>query len=272
MRLRGLADRVEQVGVAPGVLAGEPRLAAPEVALGQLARRVLEGAGEEAPAERGVRHDGDAQFGRRPHRGQLHVPAEQRPLRLERGDRVHGVRLAQFGAGHLGQAQVAHLAGGDQFGHGADGLAQRHARVAAVHVVQVDDVNAQPPQAGVDRLPDVGGVVADRPVRRVVLPALDGELRREGDLVAVRLDEGGEELLVAAEAVHVRGVEQGHAQIERDLQGLAGGGLVGVAVELAHAHAAQALDADQGSAGAEVLGGQGAAAHHAVLSGARAPA
>jgi hypothetical protein len=44
----------------------------------------------------------------------------------------------------LGQPEVAHLARGDELGHRADGLLDRHIRIRAVLVVDVDHVDAQP--------------------------------------------------------------------------------------------------------------------------------
>ena len=73
---------------------------------------------------------------------------------------MHGDGGPQFVGGHLRQPEVTDLARGHQFGHGADGFLDRHVRVAAVHVVQVDDVGLQSLQALVDALPHIGGVAA----------------------------------------------------------------------------------------------------------------
>jgi hypothetical protein len=47
---------------------------------------------------------------------------------------------------------------------------------------------------------------------------LDVELGRDDDAIAVRAEEGANEFLVLAVAIPVRGIEQGHAQIERASQ------------------------------------------------------
>ena len=79
----------------------------------------------------------------------LEVAGEQRPLALERGDRVHGVGPADRVRRRLGQAEVADLAGLDELGHGADGLLDRHGRVDPVLVVEVEVVDAEPLERGV---------------------------------------------------------------------------------------------------------------------------
>ncbi len=269
-----LVDRLQERGVGLRVVAGEARLELAEVVLPEVLARVRERPGQKAPAERRVRHEGHAQLHGGGHGAALDVPAEERPLGLEGGDRVHGVRLAQFRTGHLAQPELLDLALPHQLGHRTDGLGQRDRGVAAVHVVEVDDVGVQPPQAVLHGFADVRGVVAHAPVVRVVPAPLDGELGGEGDLVAVRGDEGRDERLVGAEAVDVGGVEERDTGGEGRLQRLAGGGLVGVAVELAHAHAAETLDTDLRASGAELRGGDLVVSHQALgLSGARrAPA
>jgi hypothetical protein len=53
------------------------------------------------------------------------------------------------------------LSAATNFGHSADGFLDRHVHVAAVPVVEVDQVGLQPLQALVDALAHVGGVAAD---------------------------------------------------------------------------------------------------------------
>ncbi|CAM5268324.1 hypothetical protein SCALM49S_05047 [Streptomyces californicus] len=199
---------------------------------------------------------------------------EEGPFGLEGGDRVDGVRLAQFRSGHLAQPQLLDLALLDQLRQRADRLGERDGRVSAVHVVEVDDVGAQPAQARLDGGPDVRGVVADAPVVGVV-GADEGELGGEGDLVPVGPDERGEELLVGPAPVGVGGVEERDARLQGGVEGVAGGAFVGVAVELAHAHAAEALDADPRPVRTQLHRGDRVGSGHQALclSGARrAPA
>ena len=53
-------------------------------------------------------------------------------------------------------------------------------------------------------------------------------------------DGAADEFLIAADAVHVRGVEEGHAKLDGTMDRGDGLGLVAAAVELGHAHAAEA--------------------------------
>ena len=151
----------------------------------------------------------------------------------------------------LGEAEVAHLAGRDQLGHRADGLLDRDGLVDAVLVVEVDVVDAEPLQRGVARGADVLGAAVDADPGAVGEP-LVAELGGQLDLVAAAGDRPADELLVGERAVHVGGVEEGHAEVERSVDGGEAGRLVGAAVELRHAHAAEAERGDvEGGGGAE---------------------
>ena len=173
----------------------------------------------------------------------LEVAGEQRVLGLQGGDRVHGVRPADGGGRGLGQAEVADLAGLDELGHGADGLLDRDGLVDAVLVVEVDVVDAEALQRGVAGRADVVGAAVDAD-HGAVGEALVAELGGELDLVAPAGDGLADELLVGEGAVHVGGVEEGHAEVERPVDGVGAALLVGGAVELRHPHAAEAEGGD----------------------------
>ena len=104
--------------------------------------------------------------------------AQVRVLLLQRDRRRPAVSRAQLpdplqppGA-HVGPADVAGLAGGDDAGQRLQRLLQRRGPVVDVHVVQVDVVGAEPPQAVVDRVAQVSapapanGPPGERPSRR----------------------------------------------------------------------------------------------------------
>ena len=100
------------------------------------------------------------------------------------------------------------------------------------------------------------------PSRVPSLGALDAELRRDRHLVAAALDRTADELLVRERPVHVGRVEERDAEVERPADGDERLVVVVVAVEVAHAHAAETLGGD-GEAGAAERAGGGV--RHVVL-------
>ena len=170
----------------------------------------------------------------------LGVARPQRVLRLQRRDRVHGVRAADRLRRGLREPEVADLALLDQLLHRADRLLDRDGLVDAVLVVEVDVVDAEPRQRRVARAADVVGLAVDAE-EAAVLAALVAELGREHDLVAAAGDRAADELLVGERAVHVGRVEEGDAELERALDRGDRLALVGGPVELGHPHAAEAL-------------------------------
>ena len=138
---------------------------------------------------------------------------------------------------------MADLAGLDQLGHGADDLLDRDRPVDTVLVVEVDVVDAAPLQAGVAGGADVLRLAVDADPGAVGL-ALVAELGGELDLVAASGDGLADQLLVGEGAVHVGRVEERHAQVEGAVDGVDALLLVRRAVELAHAHAAEAHGRD----------------------------
>src|SRR5579875_2604528 len=113
---------------------------------------------------------------------------------------------------------------------------------------------------------DVVGPAVDAAGTRVLRVADDAELGRQHDLVAARADRLADQPLVGVRPVDVGGVQQRHAQV----QGAVDGGdrllFVGDAVELRHAHAAEALGRDGQSLASKL-----ALIHTGEVSGALAP-
>ena len=87
--------------------------------------------------------------------------------------------LVELGRGDLGNAKMPDLALGDELGHGADGVRDRHLRVGAVQVVEVDDVDAEPGQGRLAVAAHMLGPPVE--VHTVVAPH-DAELRGDLDL------------------------------------------------------------------------------------------
>ena len=144
----------------------------------------------------------------------------------------------------LREADVTRLSRSHELGHGAHAVLDRHLRVHAMELVEVDVVDSEPAQAVLAGVQDVGRAAvdpADGVVRRV---AHDAALGREHHAVAPAANGASHELLVGERAVHVRGVEQRHAEVEGAVDGGDRLRLVARTVELAHAHAAEADGGD----------------------------
>ena len=105
-------------------------------------------------------------------------------------------------------------------------------------LVQVDDVDAEPPQARVTCLSHILGPPADPPDSRVV-GAHDPELRRKDDLVAAAVQPFAEKELVRTDAVHVGRVQERDPEVDRAMDRPDRFSLVRCPVELGHAHAAE---------------------------------
>src|SRR6266536_4483335 len=106
-------------------------------------------------------------------------------------------------------------------------------------IVEIDDFNAEATQARFAALADVRGLAVD--AQELAISAANvAELGREDHLVAASLNGARDELLVAADAVDVRRIEKVDAELERPVDRRNRLGLVAAAVEIGHAHAAEA--------------------------------
>ena len=146
----------------------------------------VDAARQQAPAERRVGDERDAELAQRGERGLGLRPVEERVLALERAERVHLVGAAHGRRRRLREAEEAHLALLDELRHRPHGVLDRHARVHAMLVVEIDRVDAEPPEARVACLRHVLGLAVDagRPVGLSEI----AELGREDDLVAAPLE------------------------------------------------------------------------------------
>ena len=118
-----------------------------------------------------------------------------------------------------------------------DRLGDVGGRIGPVHLVQVDPIGAEPAQAVVDRPHDPAAGVA-APVRVVVVADRIVELGAQHDVVATAGDRLADDLLVLAVGVHVGGVDQVDAGVERSVDDPTARGAIGVAPRAEH-HRAQ---------------------------------
>ena len=110
------------------------------------------------------------------------------------------------------------LADSYQLGHRADDLLDRHSDFAAMQVVQVDRLDAEPTEARLDRLAHIGGVVAGAH-GLVGDGAGDAELGGDRHLVPAALRDLTDCAFAVSVAVDVGGVDEGHADVEGMVQG-----------------------------------------------------
>ncbi len=103
----------------------------------------------------------------------------------------------------LGQAEVAHLALGNEVFHGARDVLHRHRRIDAVLVEQVDVVGAQVAQAVLDHDADSRGTAVEA---LGVVAFAEAELGCDDDLVAHRRQRLADDLLVEL-AIGFGGIE-----------------------------------------------------------------
>jgi len=109
--------------------------------------------------------------------------------------------------------------------------------------VQVDGVDAEALERRIARGLHVLGLAVD--AEEVALGvAHDAELRGDDRLVATPSQSRPEQALVRPRAVHVGGVEEVHALVEGVVDERRGRRVVGAAIELGHAHAAEANGGD----------------------------
>ncbi|OEI67483.1 hypothetical protein Cus16_2920 [Curtobacterium sp. ER1/6] len=167
----------------------------------------------------------------------LDVANEQVVLRLQRHRRCPAVRLRLVdGLRHLVAEVVrepvgADLAGGHGVVEEAQGLLDRRQGVPRVHLVQVDVLDAEPLERGVEGDPEVS---AGQPevVRAVALR--EAALRGEDDLLRlgrVRGEPAADDPLGLVARVDVGRVDEGAAGGDERVDDLVGGGFVGFAAE-----------------------------------------
>ena len=85
-------------------------------------------------------------------------------------------------------------------------------------IVEVDDLDAEPLEARLACGADIGRIALNAQ-ELAIRSAHVAELRREEHLIAAVADRSPDQLLVLADAVHVGGVEEIHAAVDRMMDG-----------------------------------------------------
>jgi hypothetical protein len=106
-------DHVDEHAVGPAVLLRKARLPAPEVVIGERLR-LVDLAGQEALAQRGERHESDAELLEEWQDFLLRLAVPERLFALECGDGLHGIRPPYSCCAGFRQTEMQHLSLGNQ--------------------------------------------------------------------------------------------------------------------------------------------------------------
>ena len=148
----------------------------------------------------------------------LDRPVEHRVLRLVGDERIEAevaldpARVLELVGGPLGDADVEHLPRGHEVVESAQRLLDGRVRIGAVALVEVDVIDAQPPQGALALLDHV--LARETGVVRA-LPHREEDLGGQHVVVAVDpVQRPAHHLLGLAAPVHVRGVEEVDPELE----------------------------------------------------------
>ena len=145
-----------------------------------------------------------------------------------------------FGPG-FGQAEMLDLSGPDQVAHRARNILDRHGRIDAVLIKQIDPVSPQPLEAGIHHFADMfRPAIGARALRRIGLQ-VETELGGDNYRIAQRFKRFAQQVFVGERAIDFGGVKEGHPALHRAAQqgdhlSLVRRGAIGPG----HAHAAKA--------------------------------
>ena len=156
-RLLPLCDRAKQINQRLIRFPSLRRKARDDVAkVGTVERRVLvDLAREEAPAQRAEWNEADAEFLKRRQHFRFRRSPPQRVFALERRDRLDGVGATDRLHSCFRKAEVLHLTFLNQVLHRSRHVFDRHVRVDAVLIEQIDDIDLESLERGLGDLLDV---------------------------------------------------------------------------------------------------------------------
>ena len=177
--------------------------------------------GQESARQRAPRNDADALFAAERNHLPLFFAIDQVVVVLHRDEPRPAVplrdmqRLRELIRVHARRADVARLAALHDVVQRFDRLLDRRVVVPAMDLIQIDVVGAEAAQRVVDRFHDV--FARQAAVVRLVVPDREEDLRGDDDLVALReiAKRAADDLLAHAVRIHVRGVEEVDARLER---------------------------------------------------------
>src|SRR5205807_5261899 len=101
------------------------------------------------------------------------------------------------------------------FRHRTNCLFNGRVGIDAMLIIKIDNIDIEPPQTSLARLADIIRLAADPAKLRLDWIAQDSKLRRDYDLFAMAFNRAAEQLFVRMRSVHVGGVEESDAELER---------------------------------------------------------
>src|SRR5688572_8329302 len=165
---------------------------------------------------------------------------------------MHRVCALESDRANFGEPEMAYLAGAHQLGHGADRILDRHPGIEPMQVVQVDRFDSESLQTRIARTQYVLGTPVELACPGPIGIGDEAELGGEHHVRATFADRTADEHFVGMRAVDVGSVEEIESQIERMADRRDALTVVGRAVALTHAHAAEAESGDPRAAATEL--------------------
>lgn len=233
-----IANGVGRAHVRFEIAALKTGIAATVIALG-IFLRGFRGTGKKSPTERAERHETDAKRAQERHDLRLQITFPERIFALQRAHRMDGMRAPDVRGPRFGESEKPYLAFTYQRAHRVCDLLDRHARIDAVLVQQVDAVGPEPAERCLGHLPDMFGAAVDADGFSVA----DGKTEFRGNHhgIAFSLESTADKVLVHEWSVHFRRIEEVHPKLDGAVNGGNRFRVVELlAVGLAHAHAAEA--------------------------------
>jgi len=177
--------------------------------IGAVERRVLvDGAREEALAQRAVGNEADSEFLEGRKYLLLGLPPPQRIFALDRGDRLDCMSTTDCLYARLGKSEVFHLAFPDEVLHRAGDVFDRNVRVHTVLIEEIDGIDLEPLERGLGNLLDVLRPTIQTPLLPRIRIEIEAELGCDHDLSADRSQGFAYELFIRERTVDFSGVEE----------------------------------------------------------------
>src|SRR3974390_216368 len=206
-----VSDRIHEPLIGLHILFVKARNDLSEVLVVELLILVYR-AGQEALTERTEWNKANTQLFQRRKNLFFRLTPPQGILAFNRGNPLNTMRLANRLGSGLGQAKVFDLAFGNQLFNGAGDFFDRHLRIYAVLIEQIDDIGTEALKRGIDILSNVIGLAVHSYLLALGIE-VKTELRCDHHLVTKGFQSLADKFLVGVWAVCLGGVEKSDATL-----------------------------------------------------------